>query len=270
MSTPLPALMPTSNRIRLGVLARQARRERTIAAKADAMFEERGIRTLLLGVGMARWTETQSDARPAAPVLLFPLALRTKGARGEDFELKVIGEPRVNRALLEKLATDFGHRISAVELDHLLLAEPSGADADAALDAGVVADLDAVRTAADPSATAPGRSIPAVLERLAKEAAGRVDGFGIDERMVIGNFAYHRMPMVQDLKVNEDQLIAHDLVAAIAGDERARAAVAARDGAVDIDPSFPDILAPPMSFSSSSSTPPRATPSTRCLPAATS
>jgi hypothetical protein len=58
---------------REAAVARQAKRARTVAAKASEMFEERGIRTLFLAVGMAHWTETQSAAQPSAPVVLFPL-----------------------------------------------------------------------------------------------------------------------------------------------------------------------------------------------------
>ncbi|HZJ27546.1 MAG TPA: AAA domain-containing protein, partial [Acidimicrobiia bacterium] len=219
-------------------LARQARRARTIAAKADEMFEERGIRTLFLGVGMARWTEQQSAAQPAAPVVLFPLAMRPRGASAEDFELAVIGDPGVSATLLEKLATDFGLRAPVAELDDLLLAGDNGADngaddgADDGADGGLVG----------------GWPIADVFDRLIKEAGGHVPGFAIGERLVIGNFAYHKLPMVKDLEANEDHLIAHDLVAAIAGDETARAAVAASDGAVEVDPALPDLQPPADEF----------------------
>src|SRR5680860_185821 len=143
-------------------LARQARRARTIAAKADEMFEERGIRTLFLGVGMARWTEQQSAAQPAAPVVLFPLAMRPRGASAEDFELAVIGDPGVSATLLEKLATDFGLRAPVAELDDLLLA---GDGADDGADGGLVG----------------GWPIADVFDRLIKEAGGHVPGFAIGQ-----------------------------------------------------------------------------------------
>ena len=61
---------------------------------------------------------------------------------------------------------------------------------------------------------------------------------------MIANFSYHKLPMVKDLEACEAQLLTHDLVAAIAGDEAARAAVAARDNAVDVDPALPDLQPP--------------------------
>ena len=87
------------------------------------MFEERGIRTLFLAVGMAHWTETTSAAQPAAPVILFPLELRPEGSTAEEFEVQTVGDPQVSPTLLEKLATDFGLRLNANELDDLLLGD---------------------------------------------------------------------------------------------------------------------------------------------------
>src|SRR4051794_36299694 len=47
-----------------------AKRARGIRAKATENFEERGLRTLFLGLGMATWTNTRGTGVPAAPVLL--------------------------------------------------------------------------------------------------------------------------------------------------------------------------------------------------------
>ncbi len=194
-----------------------------IAGKADEMFEERGIRTLFLAVGMAHWTETTSAAQPAAPIVLFPLDITPRGAAAEDFDVKTVGDPQVSPTLIEKLATDFGLQLNAAELDDLLLG-------------GVAPAGDA------------GWPIAEVLERLEKETAGKVPGFTVSERIVVANFSYHKLPMVKDLEACEPQLIAHDLVAAIAGDEAARAAVSQRDGAIDVDPALPDLQPPASEF----------------------
>ena len=45
-----------------------AKRARGIRAKATENFEERGLRTLFLGLGMATWTNTRGTGVPAAPV----------------------------------------------------------------------------------------------------------------------------------------------------------------------------------------------------------
>ena len=159
------------------------------------MFEERGIRTLFLAVGMAHWTETQSAAQPAAPVVLFPLELKARGATAEDFDVKTVGDPQVSPTLLEKLATDFGVRLDAAELDDLLLGTgpPVPATAD---------DHDPVE---DPSREAPdGGSGPGpgaggvadaeLLDRLEKEVDGKVPGFLVSERIVIAELLVPQAP----------------------------------------------------------------------------
>ena len=52
-----------------------------------------------------------------------------------------------------------------------------------------------------------------------------VPGFAVSERLVLANFAYAKLPMVSDLENAFDELVAHDLIAAIAGDEEAREAI---------------------------------------------
>jgi hypothetical protein len=63
-----------------------------------------------------------------------------------------------------------------------------------------------------------------------------VPGFAIAPRLVLTNFAYAKLPMVRDLKGAFDELVANDLIAAIAGDEEAREAVRAAGPGVDAVP----------------------------------
>lgn len=73
-------------------LTAMARRARTIRAKAQENFEERGLQTLYLTWGMATWTSTRGTARPAAPILLRQASLTARGGVAEDFDLP--GPPR--------------------------------------------------------------------------------------------------------------------------------------------------------------------------------
>ena len=57
------------------------------------------------------------------------------------------------------------------------------------------------------------------------EQARQVPGFGVEERIVLANFAYAKLAMVSDLDGALDELVAHDLIAALAGDAEARAAI---------------------------------------------
>ncbi len=191
------------------------RRARAIHDKARAYFEERGIATLLLAVGMATWTPTSSSATPAAPVLLRPLRLEPRGAARADFDVSLHGDWQINGTLLHLLATEFGVDIAADEL----LAE---------LD--TEGDLD----------PAP------LLDRLRRVAAD-VPDLAVTDATVAGTFAYTKLPMVTDLTSHVDELARHDLIAALAGVEGAQQAlreVRARDA----DPRRPEATAPDEEF----------------------
>ncbi len=184
------------------------RRARTIRNKARELREERGIETCFLATGMATWTRPSGGARPAAPVLLRSATIRARGAAEEDFDLTLTGDVEVNPTLLHVLDSEF----------------------DVALDGDELAELE-----------------PALLyERLAKETAGRVPGFSVTPRHVLGTFSYAKLPMVIDLGSALDTLEDHEVVAAIAGDRQAQAALR-RDGA-EVDPQAPDHVPPADEF----------------------
>src|SRR5262249_32584746 len=73
--------------------------------------------------------------------------------------------------------------------------------------------------------------------RWLTEHAGRIPRFSVEPRLVLANFAYAKLPMVRDLEGSFDELVAHDLIAAIAGDEEARAAVRTAQPAPESVPS---------------------------------
>jgi very-short-patch-repair endonuclease len=198
-------------------LAGAARRARTIRAKAVELFEERGIQTLHLARGMATWDNQRGVATPAAPVLLQAAALAPRGPAAEDFDVSLVGEPEVNPTLLHLLSADYQVELDAEELLDLLEEDGGG---------GV-----------DPAR---------LFDRLAKEAAGAVSAFAINERLVVGTFSYAKLPMVRDLESFQEALAAHDLIAAMAGDEQARQAI--RDRMGDPDPTAPDHTPPADEF----------------------
>ena len=196
-------------------LSEAARRARAIAGKASEGFEERGLHTLYLAAGMARWDEKKSLAKPAAPVLLFPLEMRARGTAGEDFELHIVDDPEVNPSLLHKLATDFKCEAREESFTDLLDDQRS--------------------------------SVESIFERLAKYAGEAVPEFAVDSRLIVGNFSFAKLPMVRDIERHEDALIAHNLIAAIAGDESARESLRALN-AVEVDEALPDFQPPDDEF----------------------
>jgi hypothetical protein len=168
------------------------RRVRGTRNKAQENFEERGLQTLFLACGMATWESSRGGSTPQAPVLLRSATITADGAAQEDFSLALTGEMEVNPTLLHLLGTDFQVRCSREELDELI-------------DGGIDEHWEIDKT----------------YEWLG-ERASRVPGFAITPRFVVGNFAYAKLPMVNDLENGIEELIAHDLIAAIAGDEEAR------------------------------------------------
>ncbi len=190
--------------------AAAVKRARTIRNKARELAEERGIETCFVAIGSATWTPPAGSGVPAAPVLLRSAQLRARGAAEDDFELSVHGDTEVNPTLLQLLEEEFGVQVDADELEELI------------------------------SYTA-GFDPQPLYERLVKEASGRVRGFTIGPRCVLGTFSYAKLPMVNDLRVAATALEGHEIIAAIAGDGEAQRRLHAT-GAVQ--PDDPDLIAP--------------------------
>jgi very-short-patch-repair endonuclease len=190
------------------------RRVRVIHNKAKENFEERGLETLSICCGMASWENKRGAWEPCAPVLLQPATLRPLGAAQDEFELAVVGETmEPNPTLLHVLRVDFG-----CEFDHDALM--------ARIPDGTIDEL---------------WELEETYEWI-RDQARRVPGFRVEPRMVFANFAYAKLSMVNDLDASFDELVAHDLIAALAGDEEAQAAVRAQGPGPDAIPG-PDQVA---------------------------
>jgi very-short-patch-repair endonuclease len=184
-------------------LADAERRGRTIHKKALEHFEERGVETLFLAYGLASWKPgALSLKNPKAPVLIRPAALVPRGAAQQDFQLVLLGEMRVSDTLLHVLATEFDLRPDSDQLE-----------VDGVIDTR--------------------EELSGALDWLEQEAR-RVPEFAIERRAVLGTFSYMKLPMVRDLEESLDLLLAHDLVATIAGDDEARAAFREAQGTVTV------------------------------------
>lgn len=128
LSTTHPGGLPqfiTGQKILLSALIRDdlALRHARLAAgrvtdKAVEMRTVRGLETVHLGIGIAKWEFEGEDF--CAPVLLRPLAIRRYG---RDFELKLKQNPVVNPALVRVLREQFGIRVDARSLLELSQSE---------------------------------------------------------------------------------------------------------------------------------------------------
>ena len=171
------------------------RRVRTIHNKAKENLEERGLETLLIGWGLATWENRRAAWEPCAPVLLQRASLSPVGAAQDEFELSVTGEMEVNPTLLHVLRVDFGCKVDQGALE-------------ARIDGAIDEPWELLETYV-----------------WLTEQARAVPGFRVDQRTVLANFAYAKLAMVNDLDSALDELVAHELIAALAGDERARNAI---------------------------------------------
>jgi len=190
---------------------RMLRRVRTIHNKSKENFEERGLETLSVAFGLATWENRRATWEPCAPVLLRSAVLKPLGAAQDEFELSLVDEMEVNPTLLHLLKLDFD-----CDFDQETLLDRID---------GVIDEPWELQAAYD----------------WMKEHAARIPGFAISPRLVLANFAYAKLPMVKDLENAFDELVAHELIAAIAGDEEAQEQIRAQGPGPDAVPSADQI-----------------------------
>ncbi|HXN86188.1 MAG TPA: DUF4011 domain-containing protein, partial [Candidatus Binataceae bacterium] len=205
-AVPLTRLLPTLD-------------EDTILARAQIIrrtaltnVEERGLDTLFLAFGFATWTPQDGGRPPSSAVILAHAQLEKRGRDGRMLTLRLDGEFQINPVLLLALDREHGLKLTP----EVLLEANENEDA-----------------TPDPSA----------IYGCLQTRASAVKGFQIVDRMVLGNFAFHKMAMVKDLQDNLDALGNHDLIAAIAGDQTSRETLGSEGAREDprvIDEQSPD------------------------------
>ena len=177
-----------------------------IHRKAQEVLEEKGILTLSAAAGLATWS-VEKDSRPNAPVILLPLTVKPKSIARWDFEIKLSDDAQLNPVLDRMLRIE--HGIDPAKEIHALADDPPRSFAE--------------------------------LKKWLSEATNRwtkVRGLRIEPRIVVRDFHYTNMAMVDDLEQNYEALAANDLVAAIAGVEDARQSVNIK--IQDLSPGQPD------------------------------
>ena len=209
--------IPLSRLLPAGRQAQGAASLRGIADRARANFEERGLDTLFLALGLATWTADDEGRSPCAPVLLLPLKATQTGSRSGKWSIARAGELKVNDVLLHALQAEHGVAVSADDLVPEILGD----------DEGEAFDLDPV------------------FDRLKREAS-RVPGFDVQPRWVLGNFSFQKLAIVRDLTELLQELARHDIVAGIAGDQTA--AELARGSRMTVDPHGFDQAVPDQEF----------------------
>jgi very-short-patch-repair endonuclease len=191
-------LLPTETDDSLSKLIRE------IARRAMANLEEKGLQTLFVAMGQATWPATDGGRPTAAPILLVPSSLETKGHGSQNFYLKRNGPVQANLVLLHVFENQFGAKLSPDELLTKLLGDEEGEPFD----------------------------ISPVYTEIRQKCAV-VPGLEVKDFTALGNFAFQKMAMVKDLQERAQELSAHDIIAAIAGDTDARGIVSAAQHETD-------------------------------------
>lgn len=150
-----------------------------LSREARASLEEQGFHTLHLAFGMLEYA-TPEDGRPhRAPLLLVPVELTRRGARGELTLVAADDEPRLNPALCLKLEREIGLPCPAVDEDDETPLYPR-----------VVAAFEAL-------------------------AAGR-RGWNVRHEVHLALFSFAKIPLYRDLLDHGERIVAHPIVEAIA------------------------------------------------------
>jgi hypothetical protein len=99
----------TAGRVESTADARERMRKALVAIQRKALgnLEEKGIETLHLALGMAKWAASDGGRPYQAPILLFPAKIEARGRGGEELRLSLVGEPRINPVLVHVMEESF-------------------------------------------------------------------------------------------------------------------------------------------------------------------
>ncbi len=209
-----------------------------IQRKTQEHLEEKGIDTLFAAAGLASWA-VESGATPRAPVLLLPLAVHPEGAARRDFTIELSSEPHLNPVLAHVLRTQQGIGPGV---------EEGGLDDDVNAAFSEITQFGLGKQRASSVTDDIPKSYAGITDFLRELEVqwSKVQGLSIEPRLVVSNFRYATMPMVADLERSRETIAGNDLLAAIAGVDEARRALA--DRIHDPSPNRPDIDPPESEF----------------------
>lgn len=186
-------------------------RARTLRRRIVMVAEEQGLEIGRLARGLIR-VEPPAGRRPRAmrplraPLLLHPVRIEARTATEADYVLEVDQEAEINPVLLVALRDHFG-----VDLQ--------------------IDDVTAALTAALAQSTDGAGQVQAVHDALREQLGTGGGAVELESRIVIGGFAFDKLPMVEDLRSSVDLLAQHDVIAAAAGDQAAVASLSDISGA---------------------------------------
>jgi hypothetical protein len=168
------------------------RTARKIRDGARELAQEHGVEAVHLVVGIATWANPYAAHRPSVPVLLRSASIQARDPAETDFVVTVAEAAGVNPMLLDAMDRQLGLRFTIDDLR-----DPDGQ-----------------------------LRYPGVVERLREFAPPHVvDGFSIEHRAVLGRFAREPLAQAADVRHLSGEFGRNDVVAALAGDQDAAAAL---------------------------------------------
>jgi len=209
-------------RARAEAEARQKVRTALVALQRKALgnLEEKGIETLHLAFGLATWPAGDGGRPYDAPVLLLPARIEARGRAGDDLRLSVPGEPQLNPVLLHLLEENHKLRLHAKQI------------------------LD---TCGGETEEGEWRINPeCVCVRVERAGVAVVPEFAVRRRVILANFQFAKMAMVEDIKKNGAAMAESAVVRAIAGHQESRRDLS--QAIVDVEPSSLDEQPPSDDF----------------------
>ncbi|MFN3638067.1 MAG: AAA domain-containing protein [Chloroherpetonaceae bacterium] len=165
-----------------------------IRRKAQSNYEEKGIETLHLAVGIASWQATDNGSRFNAPVLLIPARIESRRDACGNLRLSLGGTPQINPVL--KYVLEKNH---SIHLNHLDMSQD---------------DIDESDNDTENKLTL--NAITSLFDKV-KSTAKDLSDFTIQSHFILANFQFAKMAMVEDLKRNQEALMSSSIIAAIAG-----------------------------------------------------
>lgn len=179
------AQLLTSRRTRLSTLIRESTASsralsaaRTLRTKIHELGSERGIDAGYLAAGVITWNTSESGTRHtiSAPVMLLNVLFDSRPGQN-DYELQLLGQARLNPALVRELHTQYG-----IDIDPVATARM--AYSTARFDPQPV--LDYVRTA---TAAIPGVKVSNVLNVGAFADLGKAQFAGLEKSELVADLA---------------------------------------------------------------------------------
>ena len=149
-----------------------SRSVRTLTRSATTTFVDRGIWTLYAGLGMVTWVDDQNGEPVQSPLLLVPVKIALADVNSGPRISVTDDDPQINASLVAKFDRDFG------------------------LDLGGI----------DPDASF------AEIVAATQSVLPRKPGWGVEDRVVVSPFTFHKEAMYRDLDHNRDQLLDHELI----------------------------------------------------------